>query len=86
MDIQGIEDFFGDMDFKVAGTERGITAIQVDIKVKGLSYEVIRQAFELTRKGRMQIITILSCPALTSRGQPFSKLGAEDVPDEDRSG
>ena len=56
MDIQGIEDFFGDMDFKVAGTKKGITAIQVDIKVDGLSYEVIRQAFELTKKGRYQII------------------------------
>lgn len=56
MDIQGIEDFFGDMDFKVAGTKKGITAIQVDIKIDGLSYEVIRQAFELTRKGRYQII------------------------------
>jgi polyribonucleotide nucleotidyltransferase len=56
MDIQGIEDFFGDMDFKVAGTKDGITAIQVDIKVEGLSYEIIRQAFELTRKGRLQII------------------------------
>lgn len=56
MDIQGIEDFFGDMDFKVAGTKKGITAIQVDIKVDGLPYEVIRQAFELTKKGRYQII------------------------------
>ena len=56
MDIQGIEDFFGDMDFKVAGTKKGITAIQVDIKVDGLSYEVIRQAFELTKRGRYQII------------------------------
>ena len=56
MDIQGIEDFFGDMDFKVAGTKDGITAIQVDIKVDGLSEEVVKQAFELTRKGRLQII------------------------------
>ena len=56
MDIQGIEDFFGDMDFKVAGTTEGITAIQMDIKVDGLSYEIIRQAFELTKAGRLQII------------------------------
>jgi len=56
LDIQGIEDFFGDMDFKVAGTKNGITAIQVDIKVDGLSYDIIRDAFELTRKGRMQIL------------------------------
>ncbi|HHW48273.1 MAG TPA: polyribonucleotide nucleotidyltransferase [Clostridiaceae bacterium] len=56
IDIQGIEDFFGDMDFKVAGTKNGITAIQVDIKVDGLSYEIIRDAFELTRKGRIKIL------------------------------
>ena len=56
MDIQGIEDFFGDMDFKVAGTKKGITAIQVDIKVDGLTYEMIRQAFEITKKGRFQIL------------------------------
>lgn len=56
MDIQGIEDFFGDMDFKVAGTKDGITAIQVDIKVDGLTYDIIEQAFEHTRKGRLQII------------------------------
>lgn len=56
MDIQGIEDFFGDMDFKVAGTHKGITAIQMDIKVDGLTEEIIRQAFELTLKGRIQIL------------------------------
>ena len=56
MDIQGIEDFFGDMDFKVAGTKKGITAIQVDMKVNGLSYDIIEQAFKLTKKGRYQII------------------------------
>lgn len=56
MDIQGIEDFFGDMDFKVAGTKTGITAIQVDIKVQGLSYEIIEQAFAMTKKGREHII------------------------------
>ena len=54
-DIQGIEDFFGDMDFKVGGTKDGITAIQVDIKVDGLSYEIIAEAFERTRKARTKI-------------------------------
>ena len=54
MDIQGIEDFYGDMDFKVAGTKKGITAIQVDIKIDGLTEEIIKQAFEVTRKGRYQ--------------------------------
>ena len=64
MDIQGIEDFFGDMDFKVAGTEKGITAIQVDIKVTGLTYEIIRQAFELTRAGRMKILNEIILPCI----------------------
>ena len=55
-DIQGIEDFFGDMDFKVGGTEKGITAIQVDIKIDGLSYKIIKEAFERTRKAREYIL------------------------------
>ncbi|MBN2852139.1 MAG: S1 RNA-binding domain-containing protein, partial [Clostridia bacterium] len=56
IDIQGIEDFFGDMDFKVAGTHKGITAIQVDIKVEGLTPKMIKEAFEITRKGRIDIL------------------------------
>ncbi len=56
IDIQGIEDFFGDMDFKVAGTHKGITAIQVDIKIDGLTPEIIKRAFEITRKGRLYIL------------------------------
>ncbi|HQM97091.1 MAG TPA: polyribonucleotide nucleotidyltransferase [Clostridia bacterium] len=56
MDIQGIEDFFGDMDFKVAGTHNGITAIQVDIKVDGLTPQIIKKAFEITKKGRIYIL------------------------------
>ena len=55
-DIQGLEDFFGDMDFKVAGTKNGITAIQVDIKVEGLSYEIIEEAFARTHKARNYIL------------------------------
>ena len=73
MDIQGIEDFFGDMDFKVAGTEKGITAIQVDIKVQGLSYEVIKQAFDLTKKGRMQIINEIILPCIEKPRETVSK-------------
>ncbi|HOL85466.1 MAG TPA: polyribonucleotide nucleotidyltransferase [Thermoclostridium caenicola] len=65
MDIQGIEDFFGDMDFKVAGTKKGITAIQVDIKVDGLNYDIIRQAFEITRKGRIQILDECMLPVIS---------------------
>ncbi len=56
VDIQGLEDFFGDMDFKVGGTEKGITAIQVDIKCDGLTYEIIAEAFERTEKARKHIL------------------------------
>ena len=55
-DIQGLEDFFGDMDFKVGGTEIGITAIQVDIKIDGLTYDIIKEAFERTRVARKYIL------------------------------
>jgi polyribonucleotide nucleotidyltransferase len=56
MDIQGIEDFFGDMDFKVAGTKNGITAIQVDIKLDGLTLDIIKEAFDITKEGRLKIL------------------------------
>ncbi|MCM1133296.1 MAG: polyribonucleotide nucleotidyltransferase [Ruminococcus flavefaciens] len=56
VDIQGLEDFFGDMDFKVGGTHKGITAIQVDIKVDGLTPAIIKEAFEKTRKARIHIL------------------------------
>ncbi|NMA94076.1 MAG: polyribonucleotide nucleotidyltransferase [Clostridiales bacterium] len=56
-DIQGIEDFMGDMDFKVAGTEKGVTAIQMDIKVHGLSREVLEMALRQAREGRMHIMS-----------------------------
>jgi polyribonucleotide nucleotidyltransferase len=72
MDIQGIEDFFGDMDFKVAGTTEGITSIQVDIKVDGLSFDVIRDAFAMTRKGRLQIIENVMIPCLAEPRKDLS--------------
>ena len=56
VDIQGLEDFYGDMDFKVAGTKKGITAIQVDIKVDGLTMDIIKEAFEKTHKARNYIL------------------------------
>jgi len=56
VDIQGLEDFFGDMDFKVAGTKAGITAIQMDIKIDGLTPEIIKKALEQTRKARHYIL------------------------------
>ncbi len=60
MDIQGIEDFFGDMDFKVAGTEKGITAIQVDMKLHGIPANIIKEAIEITRQGRLDILKVMN--------------------------
>ena len=62
-DIQGLEDFFGDMDFKVAGTEKGITAIQMDIKIHGLTNDIIKEAIARTREARMYILNevMLKC-------------------------
>ena len=65
-DIQGLEDFLGDMDFKVAGTTKGITAIQMDIKIKGIDRNILETALEQARKGRMHILgkmsEVLSAP------------------------
>ncbi|GAB4520129.1 MAG: polyribonucleotide nucleotidyltransferase [Anaerolineae bacterium] len=58
-DIQGLEDHLGDMDFKVAGTERGITALQMDIKITGVSDEIMRKALEQAREARMQILEVI---------------------------
>lgn len=55
-DIQGLEDFLGDMDFKVAGTAKGITAIQMDIKIKGIDENILRTALEQARQGRLYIL------------------------------
>ncbi|EPZ39193.1 polynucleotide phosphorylase/polyadenylase [Anoxybacillus ayderensis] len=55
-DIQGMEDHLGDMDFKVAGTEKGVTALQMDIKIKGLSREILEEALQQARKGRLEIL------------------------------
>ncbi|MGY0372067.1 polyribonucleotide nucleotidyltransferase [Clostridium sp. JNZ J1-5] len=59
-DIQGLEDFFGDMDFKVAGTEEGITAIQVDTKIEGLSNECIKNAMSDAREARLSILKVMN--------------------------
>ncbi len=63
VDIQGLEDFYGDMDFKVAGTHKGITAIQMDLKVHGLTPEIIKEAFAKTHKARLYILdeVMLKC-------------------------
>ncbi len=64
LDIQGLEDFFGDMDFKVAGTHKGITAIQMDLKIDGLTPEIIREALATTHKGRDYIIDDIMLAAI----------------------
>lgn len=72
-DIQGIEDFFGDMDFKVAGTKNGITAIQVDIKIDGLTYEIIEEAFARTNKARKYILDEVMLKAIDKPRKTLSK-------------
>ena len=64
VDIQGLEDFFGDMDFKVGGTHKGITAIQVDIKVDGLTPDIIKEAFAKTHKARLYILDEIMLKAI----------------------
>ena len=73
VDIQGLEDFFGDMDFKVAGTKNGITAIQMDLKVHGLTPEIIKEAFEKTYKARMYILDEIMCPVIAEPRAELSK-------------
>ena len=72
-DIQGLEDFFGDMDFKVGGTRDGITAIQVDIKVDGLSYDIIAEAFARTAKARRYILDEIMAPQISEPRKELSK-------------
>ncbi len=73
VDIQGLEDFFGDMDFKVGGTHKGITAIQVDIKVDGLTPAIIKEAFEKTRKARIYILDEIMLKAIPEPRSEVSK-------------
>ena len=72
-DIQGIEDFFGDMDFKVGGTKDGITAIQVDIKIDGLTYDIIKEAFERTKVARDYILDNVMLPVIDKPRAEISK-------------
>ena len=73
VDIQGLEDFFGDMDFKVAGTHKGITAIQMDLKVHGLTPEIIKEALEKTRLARYEIIDKVLLKAIPEPRKELSK-------------
>ena len=79
IDIQGLEDFFGDMDFKVAGTKKGITAIQMDLKIDGLTPEIIKNAFEATRKGRIDIIDNVLTPCIAAPRSDVSKYAPKMI-------
>ena len=68
-DIQGMEDHLGDMDFKVAGTENGITALQMDIKIEGLSKEILEEAMMQAKQGRMHILDSMTSTIADSRDQ-----------------
>ena len=73
VDIQGLEDFFGDMDFKVAGTHKGITAIQMDLKINGLTPEIIKEALEKTYKARIYILDEIMLKAIDKPRAELSK-------------
>ena len=79
LDIQGLEDFFGDMDFKVGGTEKGITAIQVDIKIDGLTYKIIEEAFEKTKKARQYILDEIMLKEIAKPREEISKYAPHIV-------
>ncbi len=78
-DIQGLEDFFGDMDFKVGGTKDGITAIQVDIKIDGLTYEIIEQAFERTQNARNYILDEIMLKQIEKPREEISKYAPKII-------
>ena len=73
VDIQGLEDFFGDMDFKVAGTHEGITAIQMDLKINGLTPEMVKEALEKTHKARIYILDEIMLKAIPEPREELSK-------------
>lgn len=73
IDIQGLEDFFGDMDFKVAGTHKGITAIQMDLKIHGLTKEIIKEALEKTHKARDYILDEIMLKTISEPRKELSK-------------
>ena len=79
VDIQGLEDFYGDMDFKVAGTKKGITSIQMDLKVDGLTPEIIKQALETTHQGRNEIIDKVILAAIPEPRAEVSKYAPKMI-------
>ena len=79
IDIQGLEDFYGDMDFKVAGTHKGITSIQMDLKVDGLTPEIIKQALVTTHQGRDEIIDKILLAAIPAPRAEVSKYAPKMI-------
>ena len=79
VDIQGVEDFYGDMDFKVAGTKKGITAIQMDIKVDGLTYDIIKEAFRKTRDARYYILDEVMLKAIPAPRETLSEYAPKII-------
>ena len=79
VDIQGVEDFFGDMDFKVGGTKKGITAIQMDLKIDGLTREIIKEAFAKTHKARNYILDEVMLKAIPAPRPELSKYAPKMV-------
>ena len=73
IDIQGVEDFHGEMDFKVAGTKQGITAIQMDLKNDGLKHEIVKEAFEITKEARFQILDAIMLKAIAEPRKELAK-------------
>ncbi len=79
IDIQGLEDFYGDMDFKVAGTHKGITSIQMDLKIDGLTPEIIREALAVTHKGRDYIIDDIILKAIDQPRDDVSEFAPKMI-------
>ena len=79
VDIQGLEDFFGDMDFKVAGTKKGITAIQMDLKIHGLTPEIIKEAFAKTHKARNYILDEVMLPVIAEPRRELAKTAPKMI-------
>ena len=73
IDIQGVEDFHGEMDFKVAGTKKGITAIQMDLKNDGLKHEIVKEAFSITKEARFQILDAIMLKAIAEPRKELAK-------------
>ncbi len=79
IDIQGVEDFHGEMDFKVAGTKNGITAIQMDLKNDGLKHEIVKEAFQITREARFQILDEVMLQAIPEPRKELAKTAPKMI-------